>query len=134
MITQIIKEHADPVVQQKSAIFAGVYRAHYGDKPLGETTWTVKHMLPLNPEQHWQDCFGSNWKQFNQRLGNMALSTSKENQNMTQKAFNEKQEMLLQTPCHVNKNIALYNEWTVVAIESRQNGLAEQAVQWWKMD
>ncbi len=108
--------------------------ASYGNTPLDETTLTVEHILPLHPEQHWQDYFGSNWQQFNQRLGNMALVSTKENQELGQRAFNEKKETLLNNHHHINKSIAEYNEWSEAEIESRQNLLAEQAVRLWRID
>lgn len=108
--------------------------ANYGNTPLDETTLTVEHILPLNPEQHWQDSFGSNWQQCSQRLGNMALVHTKENQDMAQTLFNEKKEVLLKSTYHINKNIASYSEWTESEVKSRQNLLAEQAVKLWRID
>ena len=108
--------------------------ASYGNAPLDETTLTVEHILPLKPESHWQDYFGSNWQQFNQRLGNMALVNTKENQDMAQTVFNEKKEILLKNTCQINRNIEPYNEWTTAEIESRQKLLAEQAVRLWRID
>ena len=108
--------------------------ASYGNTPLDETTLTVEHILPLHPGQHWQDYFGSNWQQFNQRLGNMALVSTRENQELGQGVFNEKKEVLLNNHYQINKNIEAYNEWSEAEIESRQNLLTEQAVRLWRID
>ncbi len=104
-------------------------------KPIDEEQdLTVEHILPLNPNEAWCDSFGDNWNLFNQRLGNMALVSSTKNKELDQKTFDEKKEILFDTPYNINKNVSQYSEWNPGAIESRQRKLAEIAVKLWRID
>ena len=100
---------------------------------IDETSLTLEHILPLNPNDQWCDEFGDNWQVFNQRLGNMALVNNKENQSLGQKSFLEKKQMLSKTAYDIN-NIDDYNEWSSQTIASRQKRMANLAAQLWRID
>lgn len=99
---------------------------------IDEADLTVEHMLPLNPEEQWIDCFGNDWGQYNQRLGNMALLPSKEN--LAQELFEQKKEILLKSQYSINRNIENNSEWSIAEINARQKKLAKIAVKTWRID
>ena len=107
---------------------------HYGNPAIDETQLTVEHILPLNPEQQWVDDFGSGWQQCTYRLGNMALTTQKENKALAREPFAKKQSILLQSEYALNKTVELYRKWTIGEVESRQKALAKKAVSLWRID
>lgn len=98
-----------------------------------EIPLTVEHILPLKPTSLWINSFGENWNLYNQRIGNLALVSRRENKALGQKPFQEKKSILLNTAPAINKNIADYDEWQSQSIESRQRILADQAVALWKI-
>ena len=99
---------------------------------IDEADLTVEHILPLNPEEQWMDCFGNDWGQYNQRLGNMALLPSKEN--LAQELFEQKKEILLKSQYSINRNIENNSEWSIAEINARQKKLAKIAVKTWRID
>ena len=99
---------------------------------IDEADLTVEHILPLNPEEQWIDCFGNDWGQYNQRLGNMALLPSKEN--LAQELFEQKKEILLKSQYSINRNIENNSEWSIAEINARQKKLAKIAVKTWRID
>ncbi len=107
---------------------------HFNNSSIDETRLTVEHILPLNPNDDWQDAFGENWNLFKDRIGNMALVSPKENKLLAQKPFKEKKIILLNTSYGINKNIEDYFEWKSETIESRQRKLADSAVDLWKIN
>ncbi len=105
-----------------------------GDTTLDEASFTVEHILPLNANEAWQEYFGEHWNMFKQRLGNMALVPASVNQELEQKPFKEKQEILAQKNiCQLNTSIGNCPEWTTDTITSRQKKLAEIAKTTWKI-
>ena len=107
---------------------------HYGDLAIDETKLTVEHILPLNPEQSWINDFGSGWQQCIQRLGNMALVTQGENNELGQEPFAKKQRILMKSKYALNKTVEPYSEWTIAEVESRQKDLAQKAVSLWRIE
>ena len=99
---------------------------------IDEADLTVEHILPLNPEEQWMDCFGNDLGQYNQRLGNMALLPSKEN--LAQELFEQKKEILLKSQYSINRNIENNSEWSIAEINARQKKLAKIAVKTWRID
>ena len=89
---------------------------------IDEADLTVEHILPLNPEEQWIDCFGNDWGQYNQRLGNMALLPSKEN--LAQELFEQKKEILLKSQYSINRNIENNSEWSIAEINARQKKIS----------
>ena len=71
---------------------------------------------------------------FNDRIGNMALVSPKENKTLAQKPFREKKNILLTTPYRINKFIEDYSEWESGNIEYRQKKIADSAVGLWKIN
>ena len=107
---------------------------HYGNSAIDETKLTVEHILPLNPEQNWINDFGGGWQQSIQRLGNMALVTQGENNELGQEPFAKKQCILMKSKYALNKTVEPYSEWTIEEVESRQKELAQKAVSLWRIE
>lgn len=101
--------------------------------PIDEAELTVEHILPLNPNESWCNEFGDNYDLFTQRIGNMALAAPSLNKRLSQKPFEEKQKLLLESKYVINKNIQNYQEWTSQEVESRQQKLAEIAAKLWNI-
>lgn len=102
-----------------------------GKSSIDDTTLTIEHILPENPEDAWVDYFGENWQNFNQRLGNMAIVNSADN--MSQELFKQKKPILVNSAYSINKNLTNYSEWSEQTINSRQTKLAEIACQLWRI-
>lgn len=110
--------------------------AEYGGAKEGinESSLTVEHVLPLNPNEEWRDYFGESHSLFNQRLGNMALVDGTQNRALNQRQFVAKKEILLHSAYQINYTVAEYEQWDTQAIASRQETLAHIAAQLWRID
>ncbi len=104
-----------------------------GANAIDETRLTVEHILPAHPESEWIDDFGDNWQLFTQRIGNMALVTKNQNERLGQQAFADKKQILCASEYAIN-DVADYETWDSQSVESRQNRLADIAVQLWRID
>lgn len=102
---------------------------------LDEASFTLEHILPENPEDHWENYFGDTGSidEYTERLGNMALLTASENRNVKQKDFETKKSFFASSPLLINQKIAEYGEWSKDTIELRQQWLAEQATAVWRV-
>ena len=108
---------------------------HYkNNEDIDETGMTVEHILPSNPNDSWIEYFGENWKQFNERLGNMALVSSDTNKAMGQNTFENKKKTLSQSQYHINKDVCKYPEWDGDSVTSRQKEMAKIATKLWRID
>jgi len=104
-----------------------------GANSIDETKLTIEHILPNNPKNEWINCFGENWQLFTQRIGNMALVTRNENEQLGQQDFEAKKQILCNSDYPIN-NVADYESWDSSSVESRQKDLAKMAVQLWRID
>lgn len=103
-----------------------------GEEP--PRTLTLEHVLPASPDDAWQERFGrNNYEDGINRLGNMALLPRKQNQNLGQKDFAAKREVLGNSPYKINQHIAEYEEWNMDNLQDHQKWLARQAKTVWKI-
>ena len=94
---------------------------------------SLEHVLPYNPEDHWQEIFGrENYEQAIDRLGNMAILPK--NRNPGQQPFEEKRQILRDSGYRINRHIAEYNEWNIESLLEHQKWLADQAKTVWRAD
>ena len=103
-----------------------------GNEP--SLTLTLEHVLPASPDDAWQERFGrNNYEDAINRLGNIALLSRKQNQNLGQKDFAAKREVLGNSPYKINQHIAEYEEWNMDSLHDHQKWLAKQAKTVWKI-
>lgn len=103
-----------------------------GEEP--SHTLTLEHVLPASPDDAWQERFGrNNYEDGINRLGNIALLPRKQNQNLGQKDFATKREVLGNSPYKINQHIAEYEEWNMDNLQDHQKWLAKQAKTVWKI-
>ena len=94
---------------------------------------TLEHVLPYNPEEHWQEAFGrQNYERAIDCLGNMAILP--DSRNMAQQPFHDKRQRLKESGYRINQNIAKYSEWTMDSLQEHQSWLADQAQTIWRAD
>ena len=94
---------------------------------------TLEHVLPRNPEDHWQAAFGrENYEPAIDRLGNMAILPA--SRNPGQEPFAEKRQILQASGYCINQHIAEYNEWDIESLQDHQKWLAAQAKSVWRAD
>ncbi len=96
--------------------------------------FTLEHILPENP--------GSNWPQFNDRqaedclyrLGNLTLLERPLNRDLGSSSATEKLRRFAESCFVMTREIAKSNDvWTPERISARQHGLADIAVQRWRI-
>lgn len=103
-------------------------------KSIDENQLTVEHILPLNPSEEWKTSFGVEWSQCHQRLGNMALLPPSKNKKIDQDPFEKKRDLLMQSDYQLNKSVENYNAWNAQTVQTRQEQLADIAVQLWHIN
>ena len=93
---------------------------------------TLEHVLPLSPENHWQESFGfATYQEARERLGNIALLP--ESDQLGQETFEEKREVLKKSNLAINKKIAAYDIWDIESLNKYQQWLAKQATAVWRI-
>lgn len=93
----------------------------------------VEHILPKKRS-------ADDWKQFSDeeandllwRLGNLTLLGQEYNQKASNKAFDKKKQMYLQSDISMTRELAGLSEWDKEAILNRQNQLSKIALNVWK--
>lgn len=100
----------------------------------------LEHILPRNPSQDWADTVNSIGHEFLQeyinRIGNLALVSTVPNKGLGSKNFAIKKNLLYSKENDIKYTalIANYSTWLKDDIEKRQQILANQAVNVWRID
>ena len=102
-----------------------------GDCSVNYTKTTLEHVCPYNPDQAWHDYFGEGVNDIQDRLGNVILLDKDE---LKRASFEQKKQTYLNSPYHLAKEVAQYDEWNMQMLNHHQNWLAEQAVNTWRVD
>lgn len=104
------------------------------DSSLTSETDTVEHILPQHPDEKW----GENNYDFDSliyRLGNLCLLEKKLNQNIENKSYSEKVDILKQSSFETTKSIPEeFREWNSESINRRQQQMGNAAKSIWKID
>lgn len=96
--------------------------------------YDIEHILPENPEEHWDQFSDMDHENALYRLGNMTLLTSPENRDLGNQAYEVKRETYKNSNFFITQKIAEdNNEWTVARIAAHQNWMANQAKSIWKV-
>ncbi|MFA8300304.1 MAG: DUF262 domain-containing protein [Hyphomicrobiales bacterium] len=95
---------------------------------------SVEHILPQNPKDNW-DWDDSTIERSVNRIGNLALLESNQNQDIGNLNYSEKVKVFSNSNFVTTKEIAeSYSEWTEKTINSRQVSLAKKAKTIWRID
>lgn len=94
---------------------------------------TLEHILPKNPDEGWDDFDDRDVVNFIWRLGNLALLEADKNREAGNRPFEAKREIYKSSEFNLTRKCAEYAEWTPGAISQRQHGMAEAAVEIWKI-
>jgi uncharacterized protein with ParB-like and HNH nuclease domain len=97
-------------------------------------TVNLEHVLPVTPAGKWlSDWASDDMKAYQRRLGNMAILSSKINSTIGNEDFSTKKAELAKSSFLLTKEIAKFNSWDVISIETRQAKMADLAVKVWSI-
>lgn len=96
--------------------------------------FNIEHILPENPEEHWQHIDDHEHESTVYRLGNMMMLETSKNRDAGNQSYEIKQVIYQTSSLDTPKNIAnRYETWNQSAIDSRQQQMAKQATGIWKI-
>lgn len=94
----------------------------------------LEHILPLNPTPYWDGFFKSDeFRTYHNRLGNLAIMSSKLNSTLGNASFPEKCQAYKNSAFVLTSSIADEGVWNKQAIEARQAKMADIAVKIWSL-
>lgn len=107
---------------------------HDSGKDISEDSFSIEHILPQNPDKSWHDLFQtSNIDRFIYRLGNMTPLEPPLNSSLGRSDYSAKQKAYNKSAYSLTNSIQA-EEWTADSIVMRQERMANQAVQIWRID
>ena len=100
-----------------------------------ESSATIEHILPENPNEHWGAFFEQDEQEnYIYRLGNYSILEAKLNKRYAANAsFEEKKEVYAQSQYQLSRQLT-QDEWTPHTLKRRQEQLAQYAAAIWKID
>jgi hypothetical protein len=103
------------------------------DNKIDETI-TIEHVLPRHPCDEWQVAYGRlDYNHAIDRLGNLTLATASTNTALSTHLFQEKRQLLAQSPYKLSQTIANYTTWDHATLTKHQAWLAKQAKSVWNL-
>ena len=92
----------------------------------------IEHLMPQNPTKTWLDSLQVDEETYQKnlhRLGNLTLTSCKDNSKMGNKPWEYKNKILAETS-HIKMNVPLINkeQWTIQDIEDRTKELIEDVI------
>ena len=103
------------------------------DNKIDETI-TIEHVLPRHPCDEWQVAYGRlDYNHAIDRLGNLTLATASTNTALSTHLFQEKRQLLAQSPYKLSQKIANYTTWDHDTLTKYQAWLAKQAKSVWNL-
>lgn len=103
------------------------------DNDWNDSTATIEHILPENPNQEWEDIFNQNANKFIFRIGNYTLLEDKLNRKCSDKNYETKKEYYKRSKYQLTQKFCLKDSWDVGAIDQYQEKLADIASSVWKI-
>ncbi len=111
-----------------------------GSKALGtledENLVTLEHVMPKTMGQHWQHAAQDEdeYRASVNLIGNLTLIDRQTNRAASNESFGtKKKDAFPNSDIIITKALCQYDDWTVKEIKSRQEQLAEIAVQIWSV-
>ncbi len=97
----------------------------------------IEHIMPKSLKDSWKQSLGEKWQEVHKKylntLGNLSLTGKQENIKMSNKNFNEKQEIDYKTAkLKLNKTITSNERWGESEILQRAKELAKEAINIWQ--
>jgi len=97
----------------------------------------IEHIMPQKITSKWKSDLGDNWQEIHKKylntLGNLSLALKQKNSKMSNKTFNEKQNIDYKTAkLKLNKQLANNEKWSETEILARAESLAQEALIIWK--
>jgi len=97
----------------------------------------IEHIMPNKITSKWKSDLGDNWQEIHKKylntLGNLSLTLAKNNKKMSNKSFDEKQNIdYKNSKLKLNKKLASDEKWGEAEILARAEELAQEAVKIWK--
>jgi len=97
--------------------------------------YSIEHILPESPDEGWEHITNEDWERSVYRLGNLSLLEKNLNQDAGNKSFEIKKYIYKKSAVNLNKVIPEdYNIWDSEKISLRQNWMAKQAKNIWKIN
>jgi hypothetical protein len=93
----------------------------------------LEHVLPQKPGNSWPQFTADQALAYSRRLGNMVLMASSSNSLASNAPFSDKKKYYAGSQFLLTKSISGLNEWTIGRIETRQQELADLAVETWNL-
>jgi uncharacterized protein with ParB-like and HNH nuclease domain len=98
------------------------------------TRVNLEHILPSNPSQDWYKNFTADEiRSYNNRLGNLALMSSRLNGNIGSGSFESKRKFYDESNFILTKEIANETTWNKKSIDIRQSKMADIALKIWSV-
>lgn len=98
-------------------------------------TYNLEHILPENPSESWNYIEESKQDRLIYRLANMTPLETKQNRDVGNKDYADKQTVYSQSNFQITKAISVhYERWDEQAIETRQTQLAAIAAGIWRVE
>ncbi len=98
---------------------------------------SIEHILPENPTPEWEASFPRTlWEMVIYRLGNLTLLSPADNRRVGNAPYSEKQVVYSQSVYALTRQIPNLapEEWTPTLLEQRQQEMARQAANIWRID
>ena len=91
----------------------------------------LEHICPYNPDQNWNEHFGDNVGDIQDRLGNMVLL---DKDDLGRNEFDLKKSNYKSSSFELAKKVSGYIDWNITNLNAYQNWLAQQASKTWCLD
>jgi hypothetical protein len=91
----------------------------------------LEHVLPLKPEGNWPEFDEDTARAYQRRIGNMVLLQQKPNTSLRNASFTKKRPVLASSKFKTTAAVSKCEKWDSMAINTRQQKLAELAVAAW---
>ena len=100
---------------------------------------SIEHILPQKLSKndkkvlYWKERFNKKSHEENlNKLGNLTLTTSSENSKLSNKGFDEKKKIYIDSDWKINQILSHYHEWNDIRIEKRSQELFRFAMERWR--
>jgi len=96
--------------------------------------YTIEHILPEHPEDHWANFSDEQVDRCVYRIGNLTPLEGAQNRDIGNKSYEEKRKVFEQSGFEITRKVASeHKEWSPERIDSRQHWLGNQATAIWRV-
>ena len=94
----------------------------------------LEHILPQEPGEYWDHITADDAASSYKRIGNLTIMDSARNVAAANTSFDAKKSIYIESKIEITSMLAKVEEWTLDAIQERQNTLAGKAVKVWPIE